>query len=105
MGPLAIRALREKPESLDQRDDPTARLTQLYNETVVYKHKRHGQFKLDGRTFRFAMKPHFSSKPTRYFAAMTGEAMTETGVRYMWPGQVLCLLDGQNPMIVDRWPG
>ncbi len=42
-------------------------MTQLYNETVVYNHKRHGQFKLGGRTFRFAMKPHFPSKPTPEF--------------------------------------
>lgn len=41
--------------------------TQLYNETVVYNHKRHGVFKLGGRTFRFAMKPHFPSKPTPEF--------------------------------------
>jgi hypothetical protein len=41
--------------------------TQLYNETVVYNHKRHGHFKLGGRTFRFAVKPHFPSKPTPEF--------------------------------------
>jgi hypothetical protein len=41
--------------------------TQLYNETVVYNHKRHGAFKLGGRNFRFAMKPHFPSKPTQEF--------------------------------------
>ena len=27
--------------------------TQLYNETLVYNHKRHGQFNLGGRTFTF----------------------------------------------------
>ena len=41
--------------------------TQLYNETVVYNHKRHGRFKLGGRTFRFAVKPHFPEKPTPEF--------------------------------------
>lgn len=41
--------------------------TQLYNETVVYNHKRHGRFKLGGRTFRFAMKPYFPRKPTPEF--------------------------------------
>jgi hypothetical protein len=41
--------------------------TQLYNETVVYNHKRHGAFKLGGRNFRFAMKPYFPSKPTQEF--------------------------------------
>lgn len=33
--------------------------TQLYNETVVYNHKRHGQFKLGKRSFDFRIKPHF----------------------------------------------
>lgn len=33
--------------------------TQLYNETVVYNHKRHGRFKLGGRLFDFRIKPHF----------------------------------------------
>lgn len=41
--------------------------TQLYNETVVYNHKRHGVFKLGGRKFRFTMKPYFPSKPTKEF--------------------------------------
>ena len=41
--------------------------TQLYNETVVYNHKRHGRFKLGGRTFRFAVKPHFPTKSTPEF--------------------------------------
>ncbi|MEE9454156.1 MAG: DUF6088 family protein [Paracoccaceae bacterium] len=33
--------------------------TQLYNETVVYNHKRHGRFKLGKRNFDFRIKPHF----------------------------------------------
>jgi hypothetical protein len=41
--------------------------TQLYNETVVYNHKRHGRFKLGKRVFRFVMKPHFPSTPTVEF--------------------------------------
>jgi hypothetical protein len=36
--------------------------TQLYNETVVYNHKRHGRFHLGDRTFEFRMKPHFPRK-------------------------------------------
>jgi len=32
--------------------------TQLYNETVVYNHKRHGRFELGGRVFDFRRKPH-----------------------------------------------
>jgi hypothetical protein len=35
--------------------------TQLYNEMVVYNHKRHGIFKLGGRSFRFVLKHHFPS--------------------------------------------
>lgn len=35
--------------------------TQLYNETVVYNHKRHGIFKLGVRSFRFILKHHFPS--------------------------------------------
>lgn len=31
--------------------------TQLYNEPVVYNRKRHGRFKLDGRTYDFRMRP------------------------------------------------
>lgn len=42
-------------------------MTQLYNETVIYNHKRHGLFRLGGRTFRFVMKPHFPVKPTPEF--------------------------------------
>jgi len=42
-------------------------MTQLYNETVVYNHKRHGRFKFGGRTFRFAVKPHFPAKSTPEF--------------------------------------
>jgi hypothetical protein len=41
--------------------------TQLYNETVVYNHKRHGRFELGGRTFDFRMKPHFPKSLTEEF--------------------------------------
>jgi hypothetical protein len=33
--------------------------TQLYDQTVVYNHKRHGEFQLGGRKFAFRVKPHF----------------------------------------------
>lgn len=33
--------------------------TQLYDKTVVYNHKRHGDFSLGGRVFEFRMKPSF----------------------------------------------
>src|SRR5712691_6030582 len=33
--------------------------TQLYDKTVVYNHKRHGNFSLGGRTFDFRMKSSF----------------------------------------------
>ena len=35
--------------------------TQLYNETIVYNHKRHGVFQLGMRSFRFVLKHHFPS--------------------------------------------
>lgn len=41
--------------------------TQLYNETVVYNHKRHGQFKLGSRTFRFVMKHYFPNELSTEF--------------------------------------
>lgn len=41
--------------------------TQLYNETVVYNHKRHGRLKLGGRVFRFFVKPYFPEKLTPEF--------------------------------------
>lgn len=36
--------------------------TQLYNETVVYNRKRHGRFKLDGRTYDFRLRPSVPPK-------------------------------------------
>lgn len=33
--------------------------SQLYNKTVVYNHKRHGEFKLGNRTYDFRMKHRF----------------------------------------------
>ena len=41
--------------------------TQLYNETVVYNHKRHGRFKLGKRAYDFRMKPHFPAKLNEEF--------------------------------------
>lgn len=41
--------------------------TQLYNQTVVYNHKRHGRFSLGGRVFDFRVKPAFPKKLTREF--------------------------------------
>ena len=41
--------------------------TQLYNVQVVYNHKRHGRFVLDGRPFEFRMKPRFPKKMTPEF--------------------------------------
>lgn len=38
--------------------------TQLYNEPVVYNRKRHGRFKLDGRTYDFRMRPSVPSRLT-----------------------------------------
>lgn len=41
--------------------------TQLYNQKLVYNHKRHGDFNLGGKTFSFRVKPHFPSKATPEF--------------------------------------
>ena len=41
--------------------------TQLYDKTVVYNHKRHGEFSLGGRRFDFRMKPAFPRKLTSEF--------------------------------------
>jgi hypothetical protein len=41
--------------------------TQLYNETVVYNHKRHGRFVLGGRVFDFRVKPYFPKALTKEF--------------------------------------
>src|SRR6266478_369841 len=41
--------------------------TQLYDQTVVYNHKRHGNLQLGGRKFGFRMKPHFPKSLTKEF--------------------------------------
>jgi len=41
--------------------------TQLYNQTVVYNHKRHGQFVLGNRTFDFRKKAFFPLELSREF--------------------------------------
>jgi len=41
--------------------------TQLYNERIVYNHKRHGDFKFGNRKFSFRIKPHFPSRLSQEF--------------------------------------
>jgi hypothetical protein len=41
--------------------------TQLYDKTVVYNHKRHGEFALGGRKFEFRVKPTFPAKLSAEF--------------------------------------
>ena len=41
--------------------------TQLYDKTVVYNHKRHGNFALGGRKFDFRVKPSFPRALSREF--------------------------------------
>ncbi len=41
--------------------------TQLYNEPVVYNHKRHGVFKLGNRNYSFRVKPRFPKHVTPEF--------------------------------------
>ena len=42
-------------------------LTQLYNTTWVYNHKRKGEFKLNGKTFEFKIKSSFPNQLTKEF--------------------------------------
>lgn len=44
--------------------------TQLYDKTVVYNHKRHGEFQLGNRKFAFRMKPRFPKSLTREFLSV-----------------------------------
>jgi hypothetical protein len=41
--------------------------TQLYDKTVVYNHKRHGEYSLGGRTFEFRVKPSFPKTLSKEF--------------------------------------
>jgi hypothetical protein len=41
--------------------------TQLYDKTVVYNHKRHGQFSLGGRRLDFRIKPNFPRALSKEF--------------------------------------
>jgi len=41
--------------------------TQLYDKTVVYNHKRHGDFQLGSRKFSFRVKPRFPKSLTKEF--------------------------------------
>jgi hypothetical protein len=41
--------------------------TQLYDKTVVYNHKRHGDYSLGGRKFDFRVRPTFPKKLNREF--------------------------------------
>jgi hypothetical protein len=42
-------------------------LTQLYNTTWVYNHKRKGEFKLNGKTVEFILKSAYPIKATKEF--------------------------------------
>jgi hypothetical protein len=41
--------------------------TQLYDKTIVYNHKRHGNFVFGGRRFSFRVKPSFPKTLTKEF--------------------------------------
>lgn len=41
--------------------------TQLYDKTVVYNHKRHGEFQLGNRKYAFRMRPRFPKALTKEF--------------------------------------
>lgn len=53
--------------SLDQYNPLGVGLTQLYNETIVYNRKRHGNFVLDGRRFSFRRANDFPLNLTKEF--------------------------------------
>jgi hypothetical protein len=42
-------------------------LTQIYNTTWVYNHKRKGEFKLNGKTFEFKLKSSFPKNISREY--------------------------------------
>jgi len=42
-------------------------VTQLYNTTVVYNHRRHGKYELGGRVFDFRVKHYFPSELSEEF--------------------------------------
>lgn len=42
-------------------------LTQLYNSTWVYNHKRKGEFQLNGKTFEFKLKSSFPKNITKEY--------------------------------------
>jgi hypothetical protein len=42
-------------------------MTQLYDKTVVYNHKRHGHSSLGGRLFEFRAKPSFPKTLSKEF--------------------------------------
>jgi len=42
-------------------------LTQIYNTTWVYNHKRKGEFQLNGNTFEFVIKSSFPDRLTKEF--------------------------------------
>lgn len=58
--------------------------TQLYNETIVYNHKRHGRFKLGNRYFQFVVKHYFPSELTDEFLLVD-------------------LVDNLSKLAEDRW--
>ncbi len=53
--------------SLDDYNPLGLGLTQLYNETIVYNRKRHGQFVLDGRRFSFRRPRNFPTQLSKEF--------------------------------------
>ena len=44
------------------------------------------------------------NESVRYFVGMCGGALSETDIRQMAQAHMLCLIDGQNPVMVERIP-
>ncbi|WP_426436014.1 hypothetical protein [Bradyrhizobium genosp. P] len=85
--------------------------TQLYDKTVVYNHKRHGDFRPGSRTFAFRVKPHFPRKLTKEFLLVDlvnnleqlAEAKDQV-LRYRACGRVLTCVRPRDATSTRRGP-
>lgn len=75
--------------------------TQLYDKTVVYNHKRHGEFALGGRTFDFRVKPTFPKTLSKEFLLV--DLVNNVGRLAEDREQVLAHVKAQAPTY-DRVP-
>lgn len=45
------------------------------------------------------------NESVKYFADMSEGALMQADIRQMGPYHMVCLMDGQNPMLIERFPG